>query len=324
MPFKHRYLVEGVRKNKLGTNWRGVALLQRETPQKPALWCSSVHTGAKGEGLSGKSCSEDASCIPADQHGGPFFPPLGLPVPGTSLLSLIAAHTHDHMVLHGCQDWPSGVWFTKGDFQVARTLGRTNNMVPSAVTCLGMWGLPGWDRENEKCLELITLPTATVFTKVMLKGWKVCIKAAASPLYEVSGSQLPCSPAESCGLVLLFSSHNSAAGLVTKKTHHKPPKINRGKAFLWGPGTCLGGCVLPALCVAHPWSVFVWTSRPEMEDALFTEQLWKACQGTLTLTSGDMEATVQGRWWGSILMGAWQAHPYGDQQHKAWHFSFQS
>lgn len=115
---------------------------------------------------------------------------------------------------------------------MARTLGRTNNMVPSAVTCLGMWGLPGWDRENAKCLELITLPTATVFTKGMLKGWKACIKAAASPPYEMSGNQLPCFPAESCGLVLLFSSHNSAAGLVTKKTQHKLPKINRGKAFL--------------------------------------------------------------------------------------------
>lgn len=33
-------------------------------------------------------------CIPGDQHGGPFFPPLWPPVPGTSLLSLIATHTH--------------------------------------------------------------------------------------------------------------------------------------------------------------------------------------------------------------------------------------
>lgn len=42
----------------------------------------------------------------------------------------------------------------------------------------------------------------------------------------------PASPPTSWGLVLLFSSHNSAAGLVTKKNQHKPPKIDRRKAFL--------------------------------------------------------------------------------------------
>lgn len=62
--------------------------------------------------------------------------------------------------------------FTKEDFQVADALGMTNNMVPSAVPCLDMWQLPGWDREHVTCLELITLPTATMYTKVMLKGWK--------------------------------------------------------------------------------------------------------------------------------------------------------
>lgn len=60
---------------------------------------------------------------------------------------------------------------TKGDFHVAHTMGQQQHG-PSAITGPGMWGLPGWDRENTKCLGLIILPTATVFTKVMLKGWK--------------------------------------------------------------------------------------------------------------------------------------------------------
>lgn len=86
----------------------------------------------------------------------------------------------------------------------------------------------------------------------------------------------PASPLTSWGLVL-FSAHNSAAGLVTKKTHHKPLKTDRRKAFLSGMRirSCLGGCMLPAFCVAHPCSCeecLSQTGCPEMEDTLFTEQ----------------------------------------------------
>lgn len=76
----------------------------------------------------------------------------------------------------------------------------------------------------------------------------------------------PAPPPTSCGL-LLFSSHIGAAGLVTKKAHHKPPKINRRKAFHSGRSTrdLSGWCVLPAFCEAHPCSpggVFVLEQLP--------------------------------------------------------------
>lgn len=122
--------------------------------------------------------------------------------------------------------------FTKGDFQVADALGMTNNMVPSAVTCLDMWQLPGWDRENLKCLELINSPNCNYVYKSDVEGMEM--KSALRQLHLLCMKCLvissPASPPTSWGLVL-FSSHNSAAGLATRKTRHKPPKIHRRHSF---------------------------------------------------------------------------------------------
>lgn len=87
----------------------------------------------------------------------------------------------------------------------------------------------------------------------------------------------PASPPTSWGLVLLFSSHNSAVGLVTKKTHHKLPKIHRRKAFLSGMRTRdlpEWVCAPSLLCSTPMFTMRSACLRPAAQKwkILFTEQ----------------------------------------------------
>lgn len=150
-------------------------------------------------------------------------------------------------------------------------------MAPSAVTCPGTWGLPGWDTGNSKCLQLTTYSSNCncayrsdaegIEMLFMLRQLQlICIKC--------SGKQLPrfASDILQPGLAVSFLQWCTRTSYEKKKPH-KTPKRNRRKAFLLGLRTR----DLPIWVSACSWP-FVW-AQPCPEWGVFVfgpaAQKWK-------------------------------------------------
>lgn len=191
-----------------------------------------------------------------------------------------------HTGSHGAV-WSSGLTFRSLSSQKRRPFRwhvlqtRSNNMAPLAVTCPGMWGLPGWDTWNSKRLELIIYSSngncackrdaqGTEMLFALRQMQLICIKR--------SGNRLPCFTSNTLrpGFTISSSQRCRWTSYQKKKRPTKPPKETEGRQSLWawGLGTCLGGYVhTPGLLCQHTHihsvECLFWTSCPEMEDTLF-------------------------------------------------------
>lgn len=115
-------------------------------------------------------------------------------------------------------------------------------MAPSAITCPGMWDLPGWNIGNSKCLELIIYSSnCNCACKSDAEGVEMLFALRQMQLscIKCSGNWLPCFPSNILrpGLAVSFSQRCIWTSYQKNQKPHKKTKRNRRKAFLSGMRT---------------------------------------------------------------------------------------